>query len=457
MSKRTSGSPVDPAHTPVDVAMSSRSALRRKGDRQEGGRWRGAAFRHILVGHFPVISLPPALVSFRVRDFRLFWGGQAMSAIGTWMQSIGQAWLVLQLSHSALQLGLTGALQALPVLLLTLPISTLADRWPRRRLLLITNTGALVQSVLLWSLVATGAIRLWHIYLLALALGLSNTLDGPVRHSLVPSLVPRSLLPNAVALNSALASTARIIGPALGGVVLAAWGVSVLFALNAFSYLPILLALLLIRLVGSTEPASGADRPRVADGLHYVWHTPLLLWAISIMGGLLFLGSNFNVVLPLFATSILHMGPTGFGLLSAFGGAGSIIAGVVLAWTHARPTRRRLLAAMGLFTALEGTFALSRLPLLSMLLIAAVSACEEVFATLTVTLVQSTVPDYLRGRISGVYILVFNGSVPAGYLLTGWLAATFGPSPGLLLLVAGCGAVLAGGWIWGTITREWTP
>lgn len=386
--------------------------------------------------------------SLRERNFCLFWSGQLVSATGTWMYGIGQAWLVLQLTHSALQLGVVGALQALPVLFLTLAGGVLADRVPRRKILLMTQSAAMLQSLALWILTGTGQIHLWEVYLLALLLGLTNSIDTPTRHAFVAELVDRANLTNAMSLNAVLANTARIVGPSLGGVIIAAAGVTDLFLLNTLSYLAVLAALLLIR----PRPGSGARESggweSLRTGLSSIRETPVMLWSIAVVGIILLFGSNFNVLLPLFATDVLHLGAAGFGTLTAAFGLGSIAAGMSLAWAHARPTPRRILLGTLAFGLAQVAFAFSHLPALSLLLIAGVGAAEESFATLAISLIQGLAPGHLRGRITGVYILVFNGSVPIGYTLTGFLAARLGAPTAMLLLAAMCLAATGVGRVW---------
>src|SRR2546421_6796157 len=191
-------------------------------------------------------GLQRAFVALRHRNFRLFWFGQLISLIGTWMQTIGQAWLVLELTHSAWLLGVVGALQFLPVMLLSLFGGVLADRLPKRTVLLFTQSSAMLQAFVLWALVATGQVHLWHVLVLASLLGLTNSLDMPTRQAFVVEMVGREDLPNAVALNSSLFNLARILGPGLGGLIIAWLGVAPLFLLNAISFVPVIIGLFLI-------------------------------------------------------------------------------------------------------------------------------------------------------------------------------------------------------------------
>lgn len=387
-----------------------------------------------------------AFTSLRQRNYRSYWLGQMVSLIGTSMQILGQSWLVLKLTQSPLQLGLVGALQFLPVLLFSIFGGVFADRWPKKRVLLLTQTADMLLAFLLWLLVVTDTVQLWHVYILVLLLGIASTLDKPARQSFVIELVGRTELPNAVALNFSIVNLARIVGPGLGGVIIALSGVKLLFLLNALSYGAALLGLALInshQLYARPEQESQAGERQktwqsLREGVAYVWHTPAVLLTILVVGFVLLFGSNFGVVLPLFATDVLNVGATGFGFLSAATGIGALIATLWLAWSHQRPTLRAILLGALVFSVVEAAFALSRSYQLSLTLIAGIGFAEIFFATLAITALQSIAPDHLRGRVMSVYILFFDGSVPLGYLFTGWLAALFGAPLSLLI-----GAILA--------------
>ncbi len=397
-----------------------------------------------------------AFTSLRQRNFRLFWFGQMISLTGSSMQTIGQVWLVLELTHSPFQLGLVGALQALPVLLVALVGDVLADRWPKRRVLFCTQAAAMIQALVLWALVATGAVQLWHVYVLALLLGLTNCLGRPTGQAFVVELVGRADLPNAVALNSSLSNLTRIVGPGLGGVIIAASGVAALFQLNALSFIAALMGLALIN---SHELHAQAPRHTDAgarqttwqslrEGVDYVWTTPALSLVILVVGLVLLFGSNFNVVLPFFATGVLHAGATGFGFLSAASGGGSLTAALWLAWRNQQPTIRRVLIGALIFGVLEAVFAVSRLYPLSLALIASVGGAEIAFTTLAVTMLQTVAPDHLRGRVMSVAILFFDGSLPLGYLSMGWLAGRYGAPSALLIGALFSLLVVGAGWMW---------
>ncbi len=372
------------------------------------------------------------------------------------MHRIGQSWLVLQLTHSAVQLGVVGALQFLPVLLFSLLGGVFADRWPKRRVLFVTQTAAMVQAVLLWGLVATGTVQLWQIYLLAPVLGLTDSLDQPTRSAFIVELVGREDLPNAVALNASMANLARVVGPGLGGVIIAARGVRALFLLNGLSFLAVLVALALMRSGALLAPAPRPDGAggqqstweSLREGLAYVRGMPAAALVIVVVGLVLLFGANFDVVLPLFASGVLRVGATGFGALFAAMDVGALIGGLWLAWSHRPPTIRGILIGTLAFGVLEALFAVSHVYGLSLALIAGVGATEAVFGAQAITALQSLAPDHLRGRVVSVYIFCFTGSIPVGYLLAGWLSARLGPPAGLLLCALVSVTIAASGWIW---------
>ncbi len=359
------------------------------------------------------------------------------------MQTTAQAWLVLELTHSAWLLGVVGALQFLPVMFLSLFGGVLADRLPKRTVLLFTQSSAMLQAVILWVLVATGHVQIWHVLLLASLLGLTNSLDMPTRQAFVVEMVGREDLPNAVALNSSLFNMARILGPGLGGLIIAWLGLAPLFLLNAISFIAVIIGLALIEIKELHTPLMRStltkDVPKqstlqsLREGLAYVAHTPSVLLIIIVVGVISLFGINFNVVLPLFATDVLHSGPQGFGFISSAFGLGSLFSALWLAWGNNMPSIRRLLAGALAFCILEILFAVSHLYLLSLVLIAAVGFSQIVFSAAANTTLQTVAPDYLRGRVMSVYMLVFAGTVPLGNLFTGGIAHLFGAPIALLL------------------------
>jgi MFS family permease len=401
-----------------------------------------------------------AFVALRHRNFRLFWFGQLISLIGTWMQTIGQSWLVLELTHSAWWLGLVGALQFLPVMFFALFGGVLADRLPKRTVLLFTQSSAMTQAFILWILVATGAVRIWHVLLLALLLGITNALDMPTRQAFVVEMVGRADLPNAIALNSSLFNMARIIGPGIGGLLIAWLGVAPLFLLNALSFIAVIIGLAMIDMkqlhghVSNLKAVEGGAiaRPRtlesLREGLVYSWRTPSILLIIAVMGVVSLFGINFNVVLPLFATDVLHVGAVGFGFISSAFGIGSLIAALWLAWGNNRPSISQLLVGATAFCVFEALFAISQWYLLSLALIAAVGFAQIMFSAISNTTLQTVAPDRLRGRVMSAYMLVFAGTTPLGNLFTGGLAHFFGAPIALLIDALISLAAAIGGWFY---------
>jgi len=404
-----------------------------------------------------VKGLLRTFLALRHRNFRLFWFGQLISLIGTWMQSIGQAWLVLELTHSAWLLGVVGALQFLPVMLLSLFGGVLADRLPKRKVLLFTQSFAMLQAVLLWALVASGQVQIWHVLVLAALLGLTNSVDMPTRQAFVVEMVGREDLTNAVALNSSLFNMARIVGPGIGGLIIAWLGVAPLFLLNAISFIAVIIGLALIDMnhlyAQATRPNVSLDTVKqstlqsLREGLSYVIHTPSVLLITAVVGVISLFGINFNVILPLFAQDVLHAGPEGFGFISAAFGLGSLFSALWLAWGNNKPSIRQLLIGALAFCILEILFAISHMYVLSLVLIAAVGFSQIAFSATANTTLQTVSPDHLRGRVMSVYMLVFAGTVPLGNLFTGGIAHLFS-APISLLLGGGLSLIAAiVGWI----------
>jgi MFS family permease len=395
-----------------------------------------------------------AFTALRSRNFRLFWCGQLISLIGTWMQTTGQAWLVLTLTHnSAIALGIVGALQFLPILLFTLFGGVVADRLPKRRLLLFTQSFATLQAIVLWLLVVTGTVQIWHVYLLAFLLGLTNSLDMPTRQSFVVEMVGQETLPNAIALNSSIFNLARIVGPGIAGLVIAGFGEAPLFLLNAISFIPVIIGLAMIdisKLYAQPQYKNGTQTNAwrsVGEGLVYVWRTPVVLLIIAVIGVVSLFGVNFNVTLPLVATEILHSGAEGFGFISSAFGLGALIAALWLAWGNKKPSITQLLISSIIFCITLALFGVSRWYLLSLVLVALTGFAQIIFMAIGNTTLQTVTPNRLRGRIMGVYMLVFNGSTPIGNLFTGALAHSFGISA-TIVISAGLSLVAAvAGWI----------
>jgi len=383
--------------------------------------------------------------ALQVRNYRLYWIGQLISQTGSWMQTTAQAWLVLQLTRSPFALGLVTTLQFLPIMLLSLLGGAISDRWPKHRLILVTQVAALIQAAIFGALVATGAIQLWHVYVLAALQGVITAIDNPTRQAFAVELVGREHLVNAVALNSMLFNGARIIGPALAGLIISGFGnsltgIGMVLLLNAISFVAVIGGLLMMdpNAFFNPPPAKrGSTGRNIVEGLAYVWRTPPVLLVMIVVAAIGTFGYNFSVVLPLLAGFVLHTDASGFGGLSAFLGVGSLVGALATAYARNISTRR-LLIGSSCFGVLLGAVALSTNFALSGALLVALGFAGITFATSANSLLQLTVPDALRGRVMGLYMLLFAGSTPIGGFLIGTLSNLIGVSWTLLLCAGLC-------------------
>ncbi|HEX2501840.1 MAG TPA: MFS transporter [Methylomirabilota bacterium] len=378
---------------------------------------------------------PHGLRALNHPPFRAFFLAQLVALVGTWMQTVSQAWLVLQLTDSPFKLGLLGSLQFGPILLFSPLAGVLADRWPRRRLLVLTQAALACQAWALALLVATGRARYWQIALLALVTGLANTLDAPVRQSFVMGLVGRENLVNAVALNSASFNAARIVGPAVAGLLIARFGVVPAFVVNGAGFLVVLTTLL--RQADDPPGRRAPDasiRRDIAEALRYVRRTPrvrALLGILFVLGLCVF---NFTVYVPLLARTVLGLGPEGFGFLMAALGVGAIVGALAIgARADAEPPMAVLLGAAAV--ACAGLVGLSavRAPWTAVPLLFVTGFAGIVTVTGCNTTMQLSAPDELRGRVMSLYAWVYGGVFPIGSFLIGATSERHGVSAALLL------------------------
>jgi MFS family permease len=375
------------------------------------------------------------LGALRHRDFRLFWIGQLISQIGTWMQSVAQAWLVLELTHSPLQLGIVSALQFTPILVLSPIGGALSDRFAKRRVLLVSQTAMKLQAVVLALLVWSGHIRYRHVAVLAAIYGLGRALDIPTRQAYVTDLVGRSDLPNAVALNSVVMNGARIVGPAIAGLLIAAFGVALAFLLNGVSFVAVLFALLAVRTEGKPDPAGRLGiREGVLGAVAYAARTPPVAFTLGLMVVVSLLVLNFNVVVPLVARDVLNQGAHGFGLLMSALGAGAVVGGfsVALLRTGQPPLSFLVGSAATLCAGLVALALVGHIAVAAAVL--ALLGCSQIlFTTGCNTILQLIAPNDMRGRVMGLYTVTFAGMTPFGSLLVGMIAEHWG-------VRAACGA-----------------
>jgi predicted MFS family arabinose efflux permease len=380
----------------------------------------------------------------RNRNYRLFWVGQWVSLIGTWMQSVTQAWLLARLTDNPLALGLLGAASSAPVLLLVLLGGLVSDRVDRRSVIIVTQSLSLVQALVLAVLTLTGTVRPWHIIALAGLLGAINAFDIPARQSFVVELVGPELLPNAIALNATGFNVARVAGPAMGGLLVAALGEGICFLLNALSYLAVLWGLWVIR-VDATAGGQRRDADRAGAlraGVRYVLERRELARILILLGVVGAIAVSYRAFLPAMARTVLGVGAWRYGLLMAAAGVGAGIGGFLLAGQRLRPdTYRRILpvSLLGFSLALSA-FALSRDYTASLLLLAAVGGGGTLYFNASNTLVQLGVEDAFRGRVMSLYTLMQQGTATFGSLALGVVAERYGTP---LALVGGATLCLA--------------
>jgi MFS family permease len=364
--------------------------------------------------------------SLRTRNYRLWFFGQTVSQCGTWMQSVAQYWLVYQLTHSAFDLGITAALQAAPVLLFGTIGGLVADRFDKRKVLLVTQTAFTAQAAVLWVLVANGSVHLWMVWALASTYGFINVADNPSRQSFVMEMAGPDDLTNAVSLNSVIANMSRIVGPALAGILIATVGLSWAFLVNAVSFAAVIGALYAIR------PAELHRRPPVARakgqiraGLHYAWaawelRVPLLMMAV--IGTLAY---NFNVLLPLFAHDVFHRGAGTYSALTVAMGIGALAGGLTIA-SRRRPSHRLLVVVSLAFGVFIVAVAVAPTLPLCLALLVLMGASSVMFIATANSLLQLNSSAAMRGRVMSLWIVVFLGSTPIGAPLIGFLAGRYG-------------------------------
>jgi len=402
------------------------------------------------------MALPAGLRALGHRDFRLFWCGQLVSLVGTWMQSVGQSWLVLELTNSPFRLGLIGALQFGPILLFSFVSGAISDRVRKRRLLLGTQAALMLQALTLAALVWSGHVQFWHVAMLAALYGLANTLDMPSRQSYIAHLVPRGDLMNAIALNSAVFNGARVVGPAAAGLLVARYGTAAAFLLNGLSFVAVLAALAAIRTEGAPRPGRGLGmRAEIAEGVRYAAGTPRVALVMGLLMVVSLFVANMSVLVPLIARDVLNEGAHGFGLLMASLGVGAVVGALaVAALSVGRPPLGLLVGPALAAAALLLVLSTARRFGVAAAVLAALGVAQIVFMTSCNTTVQIAVPDELRGRVMGLYALVFAGMTPIGALIMGTVAEQWGVSracavgggAGLVLVLA-----LTGAW------RRWYP
>ncbi|MFA6900559.1 MAG: MFS transporter [Desulfurivibrionaceae bacterium] len=382
------------------------------------------------------------LRALRSRNYRLFVAGQGVSLVGTWMQHVAMSWLVYRLTGSAILLGVVGFTSQIPTLFISPVAGVLADRWDRRRLLLATQSLAMLQAAFLALVVLTGVVQVWQIILMSLILGVVNAFDIPIRQSFVVEMVEhREDLGNAIALTSSLVNGARLIGPAIAGLLIASVGEGICFILNALSYLAVIVALAAMRLSPAASPRH-ARRPilhELQEGFMYAYRFGPIRSILLLLALVSLMGMPYSVLVPVFAKDILHGGAHTFGFLMTAAGSGALVGTLYLASRRSvRGLGRVIVRATILFAVGIATFALSGNFLLSLAALAVAGFGAMTLVASCNTVLQTILDEDKRGRVMSFFTMAFIGVAPFGSLGAGAMAGILGPRDTLLLGGVGC-------------------
>jgi MFS family permease len=378
----------------------------------------------------PAGAFGTTLRALKHRNFQLFFGGQLISLIGTWMQSVAQSWLVYRLTGSSLLLGSVGFASQIPVFLVAPFGGIVADRHNRHRVVIATQAASMLLAFILAFLTLTNMVRVWHIFVLAGLLGVVNAFDIPGRQSFLVDMVGKEDLMNAIALNSSMFNGARIIGPAIAGILVARIGEGWCFFTNAVSYIAVIIGLLMMRVERPRHRVSSASPlADIIEGFRFVRHTAPIRALLLLLGLVSLVAMPYTVLMPVFADKILHGGARGLGILMGATGVGALLGALTLATrTGVRGLGRWVAFSCGGFGLSLFLFALSRVFWLSAVLLLPVGFCMMLEMSSSNTLIQAMVPDHLRGRVMALYSMMFMGMAPFGALLGGALADRMGAS-----------------------------
>ncbi|HVR37782.1 MAG TPA: MFS transporter [Thermoanaerobaculia bacterium] len=371
--------------------------------------------------------------ALRYRDFRLVWLGALTSTTGTWMQTVAQGWVVLTMTNSAFLLGVDGFLATGPMLIFSLFGGVVADRVERKKIMLFSQYLQMTFAFILAALIFSGNVKVWHIFLLSFLTGSAQSFSGPAYISLLPLLVPREVIPNAIAMNSMQFNLARVIGPVLAGLALAAWGAAICFGLNGLSFFAVIIAFLMIRpqAVNTTSEKLGIVE-EMKEGFRFVAsrRTLLVLTFLAFAGT--FLGMPIVTFLPVVAKSIFHLGARGYAMMMTTYGLGSVTGAIAVAATAHSPRKGRIALLLQLgFACLLVAFAMSRSLPLSLVIAFFAGMCIVGVISLYSSLVQLTTSDAMRGRVMSIFMLAFRGGMPLGNLIAGFVAQRWSISTAL--------------------------
>ena len=365
--------------------------------------------------------------AFSFRDFRLFWFGQIISLSGTWMQSVAQGWLVYSLTKSPLHLGMVAAAASLPILLFSLFGGVIADRYPKRDLLLLTQALSILPALSLGLLTSSGVVTVWHVAMVAAVLGTINALDIPVRQSFLAEMVGKGHIVNAIALNSAAFNGARIIGPVIAGMTIAYLGIPACFYLNALSFVAVIIALYRMQARGEIRSKSEGILKDFTNGIRFVADSRDIRNVFSLIAVFSIIGLPYISLLPVFAAEVFQRGANGLGFLVGASGIGALTAALNIALRGDIRNKPRFMALTGLcFSCALLVFSLSGIFWFSLLAIMVGGWGMVSYLAVANSFIQITVPDALRGRVMSVYSLVFLGTVPIGNAIMGLIAERMG-------------------------------
>lgn len=367
-------------------------------------------------------------------NFRLFWSGQCVSLIGTWIQRASQAWLVLEMTNSPFLLGLVGAMQFVPVLILSLFAGVIIDRVSKRKLVMYMQLSLGIQAIILSALVYTGRVQYWHVLVLSLMQGVCTAFDNPARQSFIVEMVGKEHLMNAIALNSAIFNGARIIGPAIGGITMDLFGPALAFLLNGVSYLFVVTALYLMKVVEA--PRKVNERrflPEIVEGVEYAKNTPVVRETLSLVGVVGVFALNLSILVPVLARDVLKQSASGYGLLMSFMGAGAVLGAGTLAWfSHQGPKRQLLYGGAMALTVMQLALAMPQVFWTAATLLFFLGWAQITYSATANSSLQVNAPNHLRGRVMSIYSLLNGGVTPLGNLFAGAATGLYGASGGFL-------------------------
>ncbi|HBY97995.1 MAG: MFS transporter [Ardenticatenaceae bacterium] len=381
------------------------------------------------------LGLPAGYAALRHRNFRLYWFGQMISLAGTWMQTVAQGWLVYQLTRSPFALGLVGMAASLPILFFSLFGGVLADRLDRRKLLITTQSLAMFEAFIMAWLIWSGRIQIWQIYALAFGLGMIYALDSPARQAFVVELVGREDLPNAIALNATIFNLARVVGPAVAAALLATVGVASAYFINGLTFIAVIVMLIAIQVPARMTSATQRSMlDNLREGLAYIRTDPPTMALIGMVAIVGLFGLPYSTLMPAFADRALHTGVQGYGALLMASGIGALISAFSLASLSSLRHKGKLLTVGDLiFPVMLVAFSLTRSMPLALGLLVLVGGFLVMRATISNILLQTTVPDELRGRVMSVYTMMFLGMTPFGSFQAGVVAEHFGAPAAILI------------------------